>query len=507
MKIQNLTYRAQIFAMSLLLIIPSIILGIITANQNALNIASEYNKTLETVLAQTDLTLDTLLADATKIADMHILNDNVRKAMITDYGDDLLSYARDSDMITQQLSQTNRMNTDVISCLFKNRYDFSFQYNILNETERQKILENIDEWEELAQQSPYRIYFGPLQKQQTTGSYLLPMVKVLRDRYTFREVGVCYVGIRFSSVEEIFSSARTGNNTLFIYNTQGDLIYVSDESFSEDQEKSRYLSRLQSFADSITEESPEGFDSFSQGTASLQVNGRYNQTTGWKIIQFVDDQTITQAYRKNLVSYGGIFLLTAFLEMLLAFFLSRSLTRSIQILCGKVDAKNLDNFADIVVDSRISNRELQKLVDSFNHLNNRLAESIQKNYVNQLNEQSMKIQMLQTQINHHFLYNTLNSITSLAEIHDVPEIKTISMNMSELLRYNLKKVPIVRLREEICQVNRYLAILNIRFPGKFCLDWNIPRTFFDLEIPSFLLQPLIENSVEHGFSQNRIGEI
>ena len=59
----------------------------------------------------------------------------------------------------------------------------------------------------------------------------------------------------------------------------------------------------------------------------------------------MDDQTITQAYRKNLVSYGGIFLLTAFLEMLLAFFLSRSLTRSIQILCEKVDAKNLDDTA------------------------------------------------------------------------------------------------------------------------------------------------------------------
>lgn len=501
MKIQNLTYRAQIFAASLLLIIPSIVLGIITANQNAHSIAAEYNETLDTILTQTDLTLDTLLNDAIKIADIHILNDDIRKAMITDYSDDLLSYARDSDMILQQISQTNRLNTNVISCLFKNRYDFTFQYNLLNETERQLILRQMEEWSDLARDSAYHTYFGPVQKSRSSGGYLLPMVKILYDGYTFREIGACYVGIRFSSVEEIFNSAKTGNNTLFIYNAQGDLIYLSDESFSQDPEKSQYLSRLQRFSESITEEHPGGSDSFSRGNTSLLVNGCYNQTTGWKIIQFVDDQTITQAYRKNLVSYGGIFLLTAFLEMLLAFFLSRSLTRSIQILCEKVDAKNLDNYADIVVDSRISNRELQKLVDSFNHLNKRLAESIQKNYVNQLNEQSMKIQMLQTQINHHFLYNTLNSITSLAEIHDVPEIKTISMSMSELLRYNLKKVPIVRLEEEIQQVNRYLAILTIRFPDKFQLDWNIPRAFYDLEIPAFLLQPLIENSVEHGFAE------
>ena len=192
MKIQNLTYRAQIFAASLLLIIPSIVLGIITANQNAHSITAEYNETLDTILTQTDLTLDTLLNDAIKIADIHILNDDIRKAMITDYSDDLLSYARDSDMILQQINQTNRLNTNVISCLFKNRYDFTFQYNLLNETERQLILRQMEEWSDLARDSAYHTYFGPVQKSRSSGGYLLPMVKILYDGYTFREIGACY---------------------------------------------------------------------------------------------------------------------------------------------------------------------------------------------------------------------------------------------------------------------------------------------------------------------------
>ena len=73
---------------------------------------------METILTQTDLTLNTLLNDATKIADMHILNNDIRKALITDYDNNLLAYSQDSSMFTKQLIQTNRLNSNVISCLF-----------------------------------------------------------------------------------------------------------------------------------------------------------------------------------------------------------------------------------------------------------------------------------------------------------------------------------------------------------------------------------------------------
>lgn len=107
--------------------------------------------------------------------------------------------------------------------------------------------------------------------------------------------------------------------------------------------------------------------------------------------------------------------------------------------------------------------------------------------------------MLQFQINHHFLYNTLNVIKSLADIHSVPEIETISVCMSDLLRYNLERFPVALLKEELQQVNRYMTIQNIRFPGKFTFDCNIPSSLLEMPIPVFLLQPLVENSIEHGF--------
>ena len=81
-----------------------------------------------------------------------------------------------------------------------------------------------------------------------------------------------------------------------------------------------------------------------------------------------------------------------------------------------------------------------QLINSFNGMSQRLFLSLKQNYEIQIAEQQMRVQMLQFQINHHFLHNTLNVIKSLAEIHDVPEIETIATCMSELVRYILGKI-------------------------------------------------------------------
>ena len=502
MKIQNFSYRTQIFIASLLLlIIPSTILGITTANQTSSAVKEDFSQTMETIINQTDLTLNTLLNDATKIADMHILNNDIRKALITDYDNDLLSYSKDSSMFSKQLAQTNRLNTTVISCLFRSRYNYTFEYNILNAQIRKDILDKMDSWEEKATISNYYTYFAPIQDSFANEKKILPMIKILYDGYTFKEIGSCYVGIDFSAVENVFNSAKTPDSVILIFDSQNTLTYCSDTQYTDTENFHSLFTELAQFSSEIPEDGTIKTSTLSVGKENYLVNGSWNQTTGWHIVQFLNNQNITQAYQNNLLRYSAIFIFTLLLGLILAFFLSRSLTSSITVLCQKIDSRNLSNYKDITIENKISNKELQKLIRSFNQLNSRLTESLSQNYAIRLSEQSMHIQVLQTQINHHFLYNTLNSIKSIADIHDEPEIKAIASCMSELLRYNLKKVPIVCLEEEIQQIYRYLTILDIRFPNKFTFDCNIPADFYPLEIPAFLLQPLVENSVEHGFSQ------
>ena len=140
-------------------------------------------------------------------------------------------------------------------------------------------------------------------------------------------------------------------------------------------------------------------------------------------------------------------------------------------------------------------------MESYNRLTQRLVHSMQDMYSSQLNEKQTRLQMLQAQINPHFLYNTLNLMASLANIYDAPEIRVVAIKMAEILRYNLKSGPVVTLEEEVAQVERYFAIQAIRFPGKYTMECALPAELRQIQTPAFILQPIVENAVIHGLSE------
>ena len=117
---------------------------------------------------------------------------------------------------------------------------------------------------------------------------------------------------------------------------------------------------------------------------------------------------IAHTFHDTIISYLGIFLFCALLGLILAIFLSRILTRPVSNLCHEIDILDPSDGTQIDLKSCGSNQELRKLIDSFNGMSQRLFLSLKQNYEIQITEQQMRVQMLQFQINHHFLHNTLN---------------------------------------------------------------------------------------------------
>ena len=499
---KKLSFRTQIFLSSLIVIVlPSVLLSAFAANKRSEQISMEYNTSTAAILTQMNQSIDTLLQNASKIADTPLLNDEARIAMITNYGDDYLGYAQGSYLFRNLMRQTNRLNSELMTCVFQNRYGYSFEYNVHTAQHQRQIEENITKWADIARNTKNHMYFARLSQSDGTGYDVIPMVKILLDGYDYREIGICYCEINFKPIMEILESSRDTENTLLIYNADNELTYSTNSNYLQNPEEYRdFLSALSEFANTLEDFDSITTDELSAENKHFAVNGCINSTTSWKLVQLVDNNTISHLYRDTNLTYIKIFLLTIFLGLLLAAFLSRFLTKPVSRLCHDIDALNPEEETFIDEKACGGNQELQKLVVSFNGLNQRLKYSLQNNYEIQLSEQQMKVQMLQFQINHHFLYNTLNVIKSLAKIHKIPEIETISMCMSDLIRYNLENFPVARLEEELMQIRRYMTIQNIRFPDKFYCDINIPAAFLKMEIPAFLLQPLVENSIEHGFA-------
>ncbi|MBE5846835.1 MAG: HAMP domain-containing protein [Lachnospiraceae bacterium] len=110
-----------------------------------------------------------------------------------------------------------------------------------------------------------------------------------------------------------------------------------------------------------------------------------------------------------------------------------------------------------------------------------------------------QLKYLQAQINPHFLFNTLNAGAQLAMMEDADRTYEYIQHVADFFRYNVKKdFESVTLREEIELVDHYIYILNVRFGGEIHFEKQIDASLLDTQIPAMTLQPIVENSVNHG---------
>ena len=160
----------------------------------------------------------------------------------------------------------------------------------------------------------------------------------------------------------------------------------------------------------------------------------------------------------------------------------------------------LSEYSGNVLESRED--EIGILQDSFSHMITRNKELIAQQYQAKIEKRNAQLRALQAQINPHFMYNTLQVIGGMALEKNAPEIYSITLALSDIMRYclNFSKEMIV-LEEEITYLQSYVMIQNERFGGRVHLNLNIAPETQKCLIPKLILQPLAENSFEHGLPE------
>lgn len=211
----------------------------------------------------------------------------------------------------------------------------------------------------------------------------------------------------------------------------------------------------------------------------------------------------------RIVTLGTAIILLLSIVTFLLF--SRHITRSIdQTLAGlkEVEIGNLDfrivpqtKTEEIVILQRGINSMIEKIRDRTEELLKSKEERmlIEKRLLEEeLQHKEAEISALQSQINPHFLYNTLECMNSIGALHEVDEIQEIAMSLSDLFKYAIKGGKIVPVSEEMRSVENYLKIQKIRFLDKFRVETRIDPGLNGMKMLKFLLQPIIENSIFHG---------
>ena len=208
-------------------------------------------------------------------------------------------------------------------------------------------------------------------------------------------------------------------------------------------------------------------------------------------------------YAADALSVSSGIMLAAVIIILVAavitVYVSGTISKPIEQLATVMKISGIKNLNNRVTVS--GQDETAQIGQTFNSLMDNLKDSIENEYLMAIKQRDTIIKALQEQINPHFLYNVLQSISSMAALHGVSDVVTMSNALGNILRYNIRGSDFrATLREETAHVENYLAIQKIRFGNRLDYQIFIPEYLMNEQIPRVTLQPMVENAIVHGFA-------
>lgn len=224
---------------------------------------------------------------------------------------------------------------------------------------------------------------------------------------------------------------------------------------------------------------------------------------GLEVCLLFDIQQVNDRLDLLMLSVAPYALAAVLMILFVTFLYSGRFKRRIRVLVNKMRAVEEGNLA---VTEQVGGRdEIRTLDKNFNHMVRQLDRSIQENYVQALEKKEIEFRNLQLQINPHFLYNTLETVASIAAVHDVNEICEITSRLGDIFRYSLGQNAgsHVTVRQELTHTQNYVFIQKVRFGDKLEARFDVEEHLLSCMIMRFLLQPLVENAILHGLAEKR----
>lgn len=327
-------------------------------------------------------------------------------------------------------------------------------------------------------------------------TYGLFLVKTIReiDRLSLEPLGILIINIDSESLvssASVFSDDDAG--TLFLLTDGNAEICRSPNLDSHDAEILRK-----------NVENPYAIVSLSDGKKFFSVR-RNLPNRKWDSVAAVSYDSITHT-----VALVRRLCLTAILLSLLFVLISSNrilsmLTKHFDVLIDKMNRFGKGDYSAAPDDSVYARRtdEIGKLHNHFNQMAVQINTLIEENYVNELLKKEAQIKAMESQMDPHFLYNTLDSVNWRAKAAGAEDISQITTALGSLLRISLSGQPATfTLQQELDLVENYMKIQELRYPRRLQYRIDLPEEYFPVPIPKFTIQPLLENAIRYGLEEN-----
>lgn len=272
---------------------------------------------------------------------------------------------------------------------------------------------------------------------------------------------------------------------MFIIDENGNTLYGEREELSE-EEKKEICARKNGILSQ-----KNGDDTYVFGT--LKINN-------WKIVEKISFNDFELLYQKNTIYLFMLLVIIITLVSLLVFYLDRKFLKPLTTLSEIMQYSAEEEFKLPQRDC-LREDEIGTLYRGYEKMMKEIHMLIQEKYVSEIKYLNSKLQSLMSQINAHFIFNTLENISSLAYLEENVQIATMSKSLGDMLRYSIDyEKDEEKLKTEILHIEQYIKIQEIRFGNHIFLEKKIEKGLEETKVLKFMLQPIVENSIEHGLA-------
>ncbi|MBB6734173.1 sensor histidine kinase [Cohnella sp. CBP 2801] len=234
----------------------------------------------------------------------------------------------------------------------------------------------------------------------------------------------------------------------------------------------------------------------------------FNETSnqGWSIVSIISKAEYDKEMNKWFLQIIGSSLFFLAVSLLLAWLLWKMVYRPLSNFNKEIKLLTSNEAPSPLIKTNIP--EFDQLLDKFRDMKGQIWDLFNEVQQKEKRRADLEVEKLLYQINPHFLMNTLDTVHWLSVMNGQQEIDRIVSSLNKLLHYNLGKLgQTSTIRDEVDALKQYLTLQKVRYDFEFQVNIEVDPSILDTPIPRFILQPLVENSLYHGFSDNGMIEV
>ena len=498
--------RIKLFTAFLgLVIIPLFILGIITFLVSFNSIESKYSQQSEYSLKAIGYSIKNVFYEMDNVTDNGIAKGVFQQALIAKDPN-----SQDLTASSQQL-EFNANQKNFRSLLFNHpAIDYAFLYNVNGRAGSNMITifnkENFQTlpYEQFKEHPLYNevvslkgvpLWIAPHEYPELTGSEnVFTQIRLIKDLNNLRSVGILVVQIKNWEFEKIFQNLRLGSSMkdtrFMLVNNKGQVLYDYKSEMVGQSLEPNIMKKLEGGG------TYQSFKAKFNGEESV-ISAYDLKEYPWKLVSVTSWRYLS----REVVTFANWFVIIFFVCVVTALLFNLLFMNRITGTIGVI-VRFMRKVEDGDLSARVDEKgddELLLLQQGFNNQMVKINELFEQVKREQFQKANAELRVLQAQIKPHFLFNTLESINVLAVQNEGRKVSEMVLRLANILRISIQDKEEISLSLEIEHLKNYLEIQKFRFDDLFDYEIDIPDEMIGCQLLKLTLQPLVENSIQHGF--------